>query len=79
VEAPAVGQPLPDMPGSLTRDASVPTPVEAIHMATWEACPAAIRELLSAKLYGLSFRSRGGLRINNTTPPTKHTSATLRR
>lgn len=46
VEAVAIGQPLPDMPLFLTRDAYVPTPLESTYMATWDACPAGIRELL---------------------------------
>lgn len=48
IECAAVGRPLPEMPLFLTPDAHVPTPLEATYQATWDACPAAIRELLTA-------------------------------
>jgi hypothetical protein len=42
----AVGQALPDMPLFLTSDIHVLVPLETTYAATWEACPAPIREIV---------------------------------
>src|SRR5262249_52574373 len=44
VEPVAVGDPLPDMPAYLDPDSWVPVPLEATYQATWESCPADMRE-----------------------------------
>jgi len=48
IECAAIGRPLPEMPLFLTRDAHVATPLEATYQATWDACPTAIQELVTA-------------------------------
>ena len=48
IEPVAVGDEVPDMPLFLTRKLHVTAPLAATYQATWEACPAAVRELVEA-------------------------------
>jgi hypothetical protein len=48
IEPVAVGDPMPDMPLFLTSDAHILAPLEATYQATWNVCPAPIREMVSA-------------------------------
>lgn len=44
----SLGQPLPDMPLFLTRQAHVLVPLETTYATTWSACPKSIRDLIAS-------------------------------
>ncbi len=50
VEPFAVGDHLPDMPVFLDSATYVLAPLEATYVATWEACPKPLRELISSPI-----------------------------
>ena len=52
IEPVGVGEPLPDVPLFLARDAHVMVPLEVTYAATWAACPEPIRELVETPSEG---------------------------
>jgi hypothetical protein len=57
VEPVGVGDMLPDMPAYLDEDSYVPIPLERTYQATWDSCPADMREAVER---GLPLDEQGG-------------------